>query len=144
MSTEVNPRVEMLRKMIGTDPDFWPFPIPKFLKMQLLEVEEGFVKAKFVVQKEWLNPLNIMHGGILATLMDELMGVGSYTLNRPNGHASINMNIDFLYGAKEGDVLIAEGILLRKGKKIVHAEAKVWNEAGTLIAKSSSNLAVVG
>jgi acyl-coenzyme A thioesterase PaaI-like protein len=39
---------------------------------------------------------------------------------------------------------IAEGVLLRKVKKMVHAEAKVWNEAGTLIAKSSSNLAVVG
>lgn len=144
MSEEKNPRVALLGKMIGLSPEFWPYPVPKWLGLELLEIEEGALKGRVLVREEWLNPLGIMHGGIMATLMDEAMGMCSFSLNRPNGHASINMNVDFLYSANKGDYVYVEAEIIRKGKKIVHAESRLRNEKGELIAKSTSNLAVVG
>lgn len=142
-ATDTNPRVELLSKMIGVSPDYWPIPIPKWLRMELVEVTEGAATVKTVVQPEWLNPLGIMHGGILVTLMDEMMGLCGYTLNNPQGYATINLTADFLKSAKQGDTIIAKGKVIKKGMQIIHAESTIENTKGEIIAKSTSNLLAI-
>lgn len=138
--TEKNERVELLSKMIGVDPQYWPYPIPKNLKLQLLEVEAGSSKMKTIVQKDWLNPLNILHGGIMVTLMDEAMGMCGYTLNNGQRYATINLNADFFASAKENDVIYIYGKIEKIGRQLIHAVSHIENEQGRVIAKSTSNL----
>lgn len=137
---EKNERVELLSKMIGIDPQFWPYPIPKNLNLQLLEVQEGSTKMKTIVQKDWLNPLHILHGGIIVTLMDEAMGMCGYTLNNGQRYATINLNADFFASAKENDVIIIFSKIEKIGRQLIHAIAHIENEQGRIIAKSNSNL----
>lgn len=138
-----NPRVVLLKKAIGMGPDIWPIPIPKMLRMELLEVNEGTATVKTTVQKEWLNPLGIMHGGFLVMLMDEMMGLVGYTLNNPQGYATINLTADFLRSVREGDVITARGKVIRKGMQIIHAESVIENAKGDIVAKSTSNLVAI-
>jgi uncharacterized protein (TIGR00369 family) len=138
-----NPRVALLKKAIGLGSDIWPIPIPRMLRMELLEVAEGRAVIKTTVQKEWLNPLGIMHGGFLVMVMDEMMGLAGYTLNNPQGYATINLTADFLRSAREGDVLTAQGNVIRKGMQIIHAESVIENEKGEIVAKSTSNLLAI-
>jgi uncharacterized protein (TIGR00369 family) len=142
-STSENPRVALLRQMKGVSPDYWPYPIPKFLGMELMEVEEGYAKVKVVVKPEWLNPTGIAHGGILVTLMDEMMGLCTYTLNMPNPFSTINLTADFFKSAAPGSVMIAEGRIIKSGRQIVNAESVICNEAGQMLARSGSNLLAI-
>ena len=137
---ETNERVELLSKMIGLDPKFWPYPIPKNLNLQLLEVQAGSAKMKTIVQKEWLNPLLILHGGIMVMLMDEAMGMCGYTLNNGQRYATINLNADFFASAKENDVIYIYGKIEKTGRQLIHAVSHIENEQGRVIAKSNSNL----
>jgi uncharacterized protein (TIGR00369 family) len=137
---EKNERVELLSKMIGIDPQFWPYPIPKNLNLQLLEIKEGSTKMKTIVQKDWLNPLHILHGGIMVTLMDEVMGICAYTLNNGQRYATINLNADFLASAKENEVIYIFGKIEKIGRQLIHALSHIENEQGRILAKSSSNL----
>lgn len=139
MTTASNDRVQLLSKMIGTDPKFWPYPISRNFNLELLEVREGYAKLKTIVHKDWLNPLHIMHGGYLITLMDEAMGLSVFTLNREQKFATINLNADFFASAKEGDTIIIIAEIEKIGKQTIHAIAKVENESGRPLTKSSSN-----
>lgn len=138
-----NPRVAVYRNLIGKTIDF-DYPILKYLGFTLLEVEEGYIKVEMTARKDLLNPVGILHGGVMAMLMDELMGAAGWTLNRPYPFVTVNLNIDFLSGAREHDILLAEGRIVRPGKNVLHGEARVYKKDGKLLAKSSCNLIKVG
>lgn len=129
-----------MSQMIGIEPKFWPYPIPRNLNIELLEVEEGYIKMKTQVVKDWLNPLKIMHGGIMVTLMDEAMGICGYTLNSEHGYATINLTADFFSSAKEGDEIFIYGKIEKKGRQLIHATSYIEHSSGKIVSKSTSNL----
>ena len=139
----MNPRVEAYRSQLGKQIDF-DYPILKYLGLIALDVDEGYVKAEMKARRELLNPLGFLHGGIMAMLMDELIGAAGWTLNRPNHFVTLNLNIDFLSGAREDDILVAEGKIVRPGKNVLHGESKIFHISGKLLAKATSNMIKVG
>jgi acyl-coenzyme A thioesterase 13 len=142
MSTD-NPRVNYLRQFIGQKVTKSPSPVAIWLGGTTLEVSEGRYQASFVVRKEMTNPQGVIHGGIVSTILDDLMGASVYTLNRETAYTSINLNVDFLYGAYEGDVITGEGYVVRAGKNVIHLEASLYHPSGNLMAKAASNMVPV-
>lgn len=130
-----NTRVQFLKQQISKDKWQYDYPLMEWLKAKVTEAEEGRVKMAFKVEPYMLNPLGIMHGGIMATILDEVMGAASFTLGRPNGFATINMNVDFLKPAKAGDILWAEATIVRAGKTVLHIKAELYNEQNHLLQK---------
>lgn len=135
----MNPRVELYRSQVGKAIEF-DYPILRYLDYTILDAADGYLKVEMQARKELLNPSGLVHGGVMAMLMDEMLGAAAWTLNRPKTYISINLNIDFLSGARVDDLLIAEGFILRPGKNVLHGEAKVFNSGGKLLCKASSNL----
>jgi hypothetical protein len=91
----MNARIDFFRNQVGKDK--WPFdyPLMEYLHARVLEADEGQVKMQFSVEKYMLNPIGILHGGIAATILDELMGAAGFLQGRPTGYATINMNVDY-------------------------------------------------
>ena len=49
--------------------------------------------------------------------------------------------MDYFAPAREGDVIIADTSVIKKGKQMINAQCEIWNENKTrLIAKGYSNL----
>ena len=136
----MNKRVEIFRTQIGQDKWLFDYPLMDWMNAKVLEVDEGKVKMQFTVEKYMLNPIGILHGGIAAAMLDELMGAAGFTIGRPTGYATINMNIDYLNSAKAGEKVIGECVIILAGKNIMHAEARLYNAEGKLLSKASSNL----
>ena len=136
----MNARVEFFKNQIGKEKWQFPYPLMDWMTAEAVEAEEGFVKMRFTVKEYMLNPIQILHGGVAATMLDELMGAAGFLMNRPVGYATINMNVDYLHSAKVNDVLIGEGKIIRAGKTVMHAEAKLTNTDGKVVAKATSNL----
>lgn len=136
----MNARVEFFKNQIGKDKWQFPYPLMDWMTAEALEAEEGLVKMRFTVKEYMLNPIKIIHGGVLATMLDELMGAAGFLMNRPVGYATINMNVDFLHSAKLNEILIGEGKVVRAGKTVMHTEAKITNADGKVVAKATSNL----
>jgi uncharacterized protein (TIGR00369 family) len=82
-----------------------------------------------------------MHGGIITTILDEIMGMTLITVEIEHLYVTINLHVDFLFGAKAGEKVTAVSEVFRVGKKIANVEAKLYNAEGKLLAKSTSNLA---
>ncbi len=118
-----------------------PNPITTWLDGTLLKASAGSITAEFDVRPDQCNHAQIMHGGIITTILDEIMGMTLITLKIEHLYVTINLHVDFLFGAKAGEKVIAVSEVYRVGKKIANVEAKLYNEEGKLLAKGSSNLA---
>ncbi|MCB9033123.1 MAG: PaaI family thioesterase [Chitinophagales bacterium] len=134
-----NPRVQLFKSVIGNT--IWQdkYPIIKLLNGEVLAVEEGHLTIQFTITKNLLNPNGILHGGIMSTMLDELMGAALFTMNNENPFATINLNVDFLSAARENDIIIGIGEVVKNGKTVANTKAKLLLN-NKVIAKGTSNL----
>jgi len=85
---------------------------------------------------------NLIHGGIIATVLDEVMGRTVIWLLRRLGLTK-SMQIDFLKPVYIGEKLKAMGgVLERNSDREVHVEGVLYNEAGDLCARSTAIFAL--
>lgn len=112
-------------------------------------VEEGRVVITLALEERHMNPNGVLHGGVLTTLMDEATGhavamVRGIETMVQAPHATVDMNMSFLAGARPGDVLECEGRALRVGRSVCFAEGEVRRrDKGDLIAKGRFTFVVV-
>lgn len=135
-----NPILELLKQNIGKSLAI-PSPISKWLDGILIEVEEGVLVAEYPVKPEFANPMGVMHGGVYAVMMDDLMGALVFSLNNEYLFTTVNLAIDYLSSAKIGEKVRVRAEVIKAGKNIIHCECKLYNESGKLLTKSISNLA---
>jgi uncharacterized protein (TIGR00369 family) len=140
----MNPILEMFKNHIDKPMSDIAPPLTQWLNGKLLKAELGSFEMSFVVRKEMTNPAGLLHGGIHASILDDIIGLTVAALGLPNLYVSINLHIDFLNPAKIGETVIAKSTVVRSGKTIVNAVAEIYNEKGQLLSKATSNLANTG
>lgn len=111
-------------------------PIGALLGCQLKDFGPG--RALFEMDDgQWLyNPIGMIHGGALATLMDSAMGCAVHsTLPRGVTYSTIEFKVNFVHPVKIGvGKIFAESKVIHTGKNIATAEAHVKDERGRLYA----------
>lgn len=115
-----------------------------WLKFTLEHIEKGSATISLEVRGEMTNPYGNIHGGMMAVVIDEVIGWGVVSLDTLHNYTSLNLNVDFLYAIKKGERLRATSKVIRAGKKIIHVECAVYDMSDNLLAKATSNLIVTG
>jgi uncharacterized protein (TIGR00369 family) len=130
-----------LRAFIGKEVVGSPSPFMNWLKPVMRKVEEGSLAFEYTVRNEMTNPFGTLHGGVTAAMIDDAIGATLIVYGEPVFHVTINLAIDYFASAKEGDVIIAETQLIKKGRQVVNAQCDVWNHSRTkLLAKGYTNM----
>jgi uncharacterized protein (TIGR00369 family) len=111
-----------------------------WLKGKLLEAEYGTLTIQYLVREDMTNPAGIIHGGVMASLMDEVIGFTVSTLDLETFYPTVDLKVDLIAGGKPGDVLRVVSKTMRKGKTLVNIQASVYNQDDLLLAYGSSNL----
>jgi uncharacterized protein (TIGR00369 family) len=134
-----------------TTPDlFAPSPFVRMIGAKFEEWREGYVRMSLVVEEKHTNPNGVMHGGVLTTLMDETLGavvasVRGMDVMRAAPHATVEMNVSFLAGARPGDEIIVEGRALKVGRSVAFGEAEARRRGSDdLIAKGRFTYVIAG
>lgn len=132
---------ELLKEQIGKVMDNSPSPLMNWLKPVIISVEKGKIVFQYTIREEMTNPMGILHGGMTAAIIDDAIGATLIAYDEPHFYVTVNNVIDYFASAKEGDVIIAETTVIKKGRQIVNAQCEVWNNARTrLIARGYSNM----
>ncbi|MGE5557999.1 MAG: PaaI family thioesterase [Bacillota bacterium] len=76
----------------------------------------------------------IVHGGILSTVMDELMA--HVLIARGDTAATVKMEVSFKKPARVGEKLTFRGRLLGENRRLREVEARTFNEAGEMVAEA--------
>lgn len=130
-----------LEAHVGKEITNSPSPFMSWLKPVILSVDEGSLTFQYSIRKEMTNPFGTLHGGITAAIIDDAIGATLISYGEPYFYVSINLVIDYISSAREGDEVIAQTSILKKGNQIVNAQCEVWNkDRSRLIAKGYTNL----
>ena len=82
----------------------------------------------------------MIHGGVLASLIDSTCACAAFSLILPHGYATtIDLQVQFLKPVSNGR-LKAKAKCVKSGKNIFFCKAKIWDENGELICTGSSQL----
>ncbi len=106
--------------------------------VELLEVKEGYSKARLVITPEHLNAGGRTQGGALFTLADLTLAAAA------NSHGtlafSLSSNITFLRASGVGDTLYAEARERYTGRATGCYQIDITNQDGKLIATFESSV----
>ena len=104
--------------------------------IELLEVREGYARAKLTVEERHLNAGGVVQGGALFTLADFCFAaaINSYGILT----FSIQSSIYYFHSESIGAVLYAESRELDLHNKVCTYQIDITNEEGRLIASFSS------
>lgn len=123
-----------------------PPPIAQLASSWLVSVGDGEAVFRCRPDESWLNPLGLIHGGLLCTLLDSAIGVAvQSTQPVDRGFATIELKVSYLKPLPhDGGEVEARGRVLRVGRRVAFAEGHAYDAQGTLVGHATSSLARVG
>lgn len=139
-SLRTMPGLEFLQGMIdGTVP---PPPIAASLGFTIVSVAPGRAEFQLEPQEYHFNPLGLVHGGVLCTLLDTVVGCAVHTtLESGWGYTSIDINVTYLRPVTmTTGTLTGVGTLTKGGRRVSFAAGEIRDAAGALIASATSSM----
>ena len=114
-------------------------PFYSTLGIELREIGNGRAIFEHVV-RENLTQNGMIHGGVLASLIDSSCACAAFSLIFLNGYVTtIDLRVEYLKPVSSGRIT-AKAKCIKSGKNVFFCKAKVWNEEGELICTGSSQL----
>ena len=112
------------------------------LGIELNITEPGNINYEVEVKKHHLATLSSAHGGFLAAIMDQVVGTSALSMATLDGNvvSTVELKMNFLNGAFLGDKLLATGLVLKKGKKLIVVEGKIFNQNQQLLVTGLATL----
>ena len=122
--------------------DATPTQVPAFniyLGTELRRMERGEAVVTLELQPHHLNSRGVVHGGVLASLLDTALGAAVISsIPKEWWCATISLSVQFLEGARRGR-LEAEARVIRRGGRVAFAEGDVKDEGGRLVAAAQGS-----
>ena len=102
-------------------------------------IEPGHIEYNMVVKESHLATPKAMHGGAMAGFMDGVLVVAALSAVEAENKvvSTIEFKINYLSAVFLGDELTGFGIVLRKGKRILLVEGKIYNQKNELVSTAT-------
>jgi uncharacterized protein (TIGR00369 family) len=121
-----------------------PPPIAMLMQFDIRSLEEGRVEFGCTLDESVYNPIGVVHGGLVCTLLDTVAGCAVHTtLPQGTAYTSIEIKVNYLrpVHASSGP-LTAIGRVTKPGRRVAFAEGEVLDAQGRSLATASSSLLV--
>ena len=135
--------IDLFRTLLASG-GFAP-PIANLIGQTLEEVEEGRVVMKLEPGEHLYNPIGMVHGGAMATLLDSVMGCAIHTmLPKGRAYSTLEIKVNYLRAITvESGPIFGEGKTVHVGRKSAVAEGKAYDSAGKLYGTASTTCIVL-
>jgi uncharacterized protein (TIGR00369 family) len=120
-------------------------PIAALFGARLVDVAVGTVTFSCTPDESAYNPIGLIHGGLVCTLLDSVLGCAvQSTLPAGVGYASIEIKVNYVRPVHaDGRELMAYGRLTKPGRRVAFAEGDVRNLDGLVVATASGSCLIV-
>ena len=137
------PGRELLQAII--DGHLPPPPIATLVGAELVSVSEGEAVFRCTPDEATYNPIGMVHGGLLCTLLDSAAGCAVHTmLPAGTGYGTIEIKVSFLEPLHAGiGELEVHGRALRVGGRVAFAEAHARDRRGRLVGHATTSIALM-
>jgi uncharacterized protein (TIGR00369 family) len=119
-------------------------PIGRLTGIEPVRVARGDVVYRCVADPSFLNPMGIVHGGLMCTLLDAVAASAVHTTLAPGvGYTSMEIKVNYLRAVRAGDVLTAHGWVTKPGSRVAFAEADLRDADDRVVANASTTCLVL-
>ena len=102
--------------------------LPGYLGVRFVEMTAGRLVASMAVRDELLTPFGTLHGGVMAGLVDHVLGCVLYPLMQPGQWAATTeFKLNYLAPVR-GGTLVAESTVVSFTKRTAVVRVEVTNE----------------
>jgi uncharacterized protein (TIGR00369 family) len=116
-------------------------PLPAVLSLlgwQVLEADPGCIRVTFQGKPDFYNPVGLVQGGILAAMLDGVMGAAAVSLLEDNETiTTLDMNLSFMQPVRDVK-LIAEGRVVHRGGSTIFMDGTLTLEDSSLVANATA------
>ena len=146
------PALALVRTMSGLDylrgiaaRELPPPPIAQLLGMDMVGVLDGEVVFTLDPHPSHYNPIGVVHGGVLSTVLDTVTGCAVHSaLAAGWGYTSIDLNVSYLRAVTlDSGRLTFTGRVIKRGRRVMFASAEGVDAAGDVIATATSSLLIM-
>lgn len=102
------------------------------LRLQFKHLKPGLLLSHVVFEKHHQGYKNIVHGGMMATVLDEMMANLAWMEGKPAVTAEFKVNLK--KPVKVGEKIALEGHLVREKGRVIYAKALAKNAKGETVA----------
>ncbi len=106
--------------------------------LKLTIIKPGEITYEMEVLEKHLATPTTIHGGMIAAMMDGVIGVAALSLVAPEGKlvSTVEYKINYFKPAYLGDVLFGKGRVDHRGKRIIHTSGEIYNQKNEIVAKA--------
>ena len=108
-------------------------PFWSLIGMKVDSIEENRARIKLKVTRNLLNGNNILHGGVVTTLLDAAMGINLKLTIVDAPYATISLTSQFIKIVKEDETIYGTAEIIQNGRSVACVEASLTNENNELI-----------
>jgi uncharacterized protein (TIGR00369 family) len=110
---------------------------PQGLKLEIRKTPGG-VELDYILPEYFAGWQGIAHGGIVATILDELLAWAC--TNSGRNCVTAEMTVRFRKPVRTGSPLRGFGRVTDEKGRLLYAEARLLDESGTLVAEASGKM----
>jgi uncharacterized protein (TIGR00369 family) len=113
----------------------------RLIEYRLQRGDTGYAEVSLTVGPQHLNRLGVLHGGVMATLIDSATGFAVAFADSPERlkpAVTLTLNTQFLGQAVLGDQLVAIAKRTGGGKTIAYATAEVRRSDGVVVGRGDA------
>jgi len=121
-----------------------PPPSAALLGWELVAVdpETGTIEVAFTATEQFLNPIGVIQGGLLAAMLDDTLGPALVATLGPGQFApTADLHVQFLRPARPGR-LTGRGRIVRRGRDIAFMAGELLDDAGQLVAVATATATI--
>ena len=107
-------------------------------KFDSFDREREEITLRFHAPDSFITPRGSVQGGLVAGFLDEVMGWAHvWATDQAEAPLNLEISMSLLKPVLAGPI-IGKGRVLRRGRKVIFLEGELFDEAGNLLARSTS------
>jgi uncharacterized protein (TIGR00369 family) len=100
-------------------------------------MQDGQAEMSWTPTPDMANPFGSVHGGIIATVIDEVTGAAVTSSIEAGSAPTVSLNVEYLHAIPIGGTYTAVGEIVRMGRAMAIADARILNEEGKMLARGT-------
>jgi uncharacterized protein (TIGR00369 family) len=104
------------------------------LRLDFQHPGPGLLKSEVVFDKKYQGYQNIVHGGMMAVVLDEMMVNLAWIEGKPSVTGELTVRLK--KPAKVGETIFLEGRIIKENARVLYAKATAKDGGGELIAEA--------
>jgi uncharacterized protein (TIGR00369 family) len=100
-------------------------------------MQDGQAEMSWTPTPDMANPFGTVHGGIIATVIDEATGAAVTSSIEAGSAPTVSMNVEYLHAIPIGGTYTVTGEIVRMGRAMAIADAHILNEEGKLLVRGT-------